>query len=46
MKTLSTAESTDPDVNAEFTHSHCIQKPNLSGFKWGFFFNGKVVVVR
>ena len=30
-KTVSTVESIDQDVNAEFTHSHCTQKPTLAG---------------
>lgn len=29
--------STDPGLNAEGTHSHCTQKPDLSGFKWDFW---------
>ncbi len=32
----STAESFDPRVNADCRHSHCRQKPDVSGVKWVF----------
>ena len=36
-KTVSTVESIDQDANAEFTHSHCTQKPYISRSKWDFW---------
>lgn len=33
---MSTAESIEPGVHAEFTHSSCTQETDRSRFKWDF----------
>ena len=37
QKNLCLLELSDLGVNAEFTHSHCTQKPAPGGFKWDFW---------